>query len=121
MIRVVFMGSPEFAVPTLEALISDSRIEVCAVVTQPDTLAGRGKKLTPPPVKVCAEKHGIRCFQPEKLKTEAMYQALSAVVDMPSLIKERIPQICNDVDVDLLLSCVKPSKYDYRIYFKSGR
>ena len=51
----------------------------------------------------------------------AMYQALSAVVDMPTLIKERIPQICNDVDVDLLLSCVKPSKYDYRIYFKSGR
>ena len=79
MIRVVFMGSPDFAVPTLEALVSDPRIEVCAVVTQPDKLAGRGKKLTPPPVKVCAEKHGIRCFQPEKLKTEEMYQALSEI------------------------------------------
>lgn len=79
MIRVVFMGSPDFAVPTLEALVGDPRIEVCAVVTQPDKLAGRGKRLTPPPVKVCAEKHGIRCFQPEKLKTEAMYQALSEI------------------------------------------
>ena len=37
MIRVVFMGSPDFAVPTLEALVGDPRIEVCAVVTQPDT------------------------------------------------------------------------------------
>lgn len=78
-IRVVFMGSPDFAVPTLEALVAHPRIDVCAVVTQPDKLAGRGKKLTPPPVKVCAQQHGIRCFQPEKLKTEAMYAALSEI------------------------------------------
>ena len=77
MIKVVFMGSPDFSVPTLEALIADPRIDVCAVVTQPDKLAGRGKKLTPPAVKVCAEAHGIKVFQPAKLKTEEMYNALT--------------------------------------------
>lgn len=51
----------------------------------------------------------------------AMYQALSTVADVPALIKERLPEICKKVDVDRLLSDVKPSKYDYRIYFKSGR
>ena len=51
----------------------------------------------------------------------AMYQALSTVADVPALIKERLPEICEKVDVDELLAEVKPSKYDYRIYFKSGR
>ena len=51
----------------------------------------------------------------------AMYQALSTVADVPSLIHERLPKICSKVDVDRLLADVKSSKYDYRIYFKSGR
>ncbi len=51
----------------------------------------------------------------------AMYQALSTVTDVPELIKERLPETCRKVDVDRLLTDVKPSKYDYRIYFKSGR
>ena len=51
----------------------------------------------------------------------AMFQALSTVADVPSLIKERLPEICAKVDVDSLLADIKPSKYDYRIYFKSGR
>lgn len=51
----------------------------------------------------------------------AMYQALSTVADVPSLIKERIPEVCSKVDIDRLLADVKPSKYDYRLYFKSGR
>ena len=51
----------------------------------------------------------------------AMYQALSTVSNVPELIKMRLPEICQKVDVDRLLSDVKPSKYDYRIYFKSGR
>lgn len=51
----------------------------------------------------------------------AMYQALSTVADVPVLIKERLPEICEKVDVVRLLADVKPSKYDYRIYFKSGR
>lgn len=51
----------------------------------------------------------------------AMYQALSTVADVPTLIKERLPEICSKVDIERLLADVKPSKYDYRIYFKSGR
>lgn len=51
----------------------------------------------------------------------AMYQALSTVADVTELIKTRLPEICQKVDVDRLLADVKPSKYDYRIYFKSGR
>ncbi len=51
----------------------------------------------------------------------AMYQALSSVTYVSALIKERLPEICAKVDVDHLLADIKPSKYDYRIYFKSGR
>lgn len=51
----------------------------------------------------------------------AMYQALSTVAGVPSLIKERLPEICEKVDIEKLLADVKPSKYDYRLYFKSGR
>jgi len=51
----------------------------------------------------------------------AMYQALSTVADAPSLIKERLPEICEKFDVDQLLAKITPSNYDYRIYFKSGR
>lgn len=79
MLRIVFMGSPEFSVPTLEALIAHPDIEVCAVVSQPDKPAGRGQQMLPPAVKVCAEKHGIKCFQPEKLKTQEMFDALTAI------------------------------------------
>ena len=51
----------------------------------------------------------------------AMYQALSTVADVPALIRENLPDVCKSVNVDELLAEVKPSKYDYRLYFKSGR
>ncbi len=51
----------------------------------------------------------------------AMYQALSTVADIPALIHERLPEICQKIDVNHYLAAVKPSKYDYRLYFKSGR
>lgn len=51
----------------------------------------------------------------------AMYRALSTVADVPALIKERLPEICQKIDVDYYLADIKASKYDYRIYFKSGR
>lgn len=51
----------------------------------------------------------------------AMFQALSTVADVPDLVKECLPEICEKVDVDDLFAAVKPSKYDYRPYFKSGR
>ncbi|MCL2326620.1 MAG: methionyl-tRNA formyltransferase [Proteobacteria bacterium] len=77
MLKIVFMGSPEFAVPTLEALVADPRCQVCAVITQPDKPAGRGRLMTPPAVKQCAEAHAIPCYQPPILKTPEMFDLLT--------------------------------------------
>jgi len=67
-VKVLFMGSPKFAIPILEGLLAHHR--VVGVVTQPDRPAGRGLKLKPPPVKELALAHGIPVFQPESLKRE---------------------------------------------------
>ena len=66
--KVIFAGTPEFAVPTLQMLL-DSEHEVCAVYTQPDRPAGRGRKLTASPVKLVAQHHHIPVCQPENLKS----------------------------------------------------
>ncbi len=66
--RVIFMGTPEFAVPALSALIASSH-EVIAVYSQPPRPAGRGLKLTPSPVHLLAEKHGITVHTPVSLKS----------------------------------------------------
>ena len=73
--KIVFMGTPEFSVPTLEALIN-SEHEVIAVVTQPDKKAGRGQKVSMPPVKQCALQHNIPVLQPEKMKDPKFFEAL---------------------------------------------
>lgn len=65
--RIIFMGTPDFAVPCLKALV-ESGEEVAGVFTQPDKPKGRTMQLTPPPVKVCAEKYGIPVFQPRTMK-----------------------------------------------------
>jgi methionyl-tRNA formyltransferase len=71
--RVVFMGSPEFSVPSLQAL--SAHYNVVGVVTQPDRPAGRGQTLTPPPVKVLAQQLGLPIIQPQKIRLpEAMQQ-----------------------------------------------
>lgn len=66
MTRIVFMGTPDFAVPSLQALIETQN--VVGVVTQPDRPAGRGKKLRHSPVKVAAEKAGLPIYQPKSLR-----------------------------------------------------
>jgi len=68
-LRVVFMGTPEFAVPCLAALQADEHCEVIGVYTQPDKPRGRGQKLLPSPVKAWAEEHGLPVYQPVKIKT----------------------------------------------------
>jgi len=73
--RIIFMGTPEFAVPSLQALL-DHKENVVAVVTQPDRPKGRGRKLTPPPVKVLAENTGIAVLQPTKIKTEEYHDTI---------------------------------------------
>jgi len=67
-VKVLFMGSPKFAIPILDGLLAHH--QVVGVVTQPDRPAGRGLKLHPPPVKELALAHGIPVFQPESLKRE---------------------------------------------------
>mgnify|MGYP002736549491 CR=1 FL=1 len=67
--RIVFMGTPDFAVPSLQALL-DAGHEVAAVYTQPDKPQGRKQILTAPPVKELALAHGIPVFQPDTLKKE---------------------------------------------------
>jgi len=67
--RIVFMGTPEAAVPALRRLLED-RHEIIAVWTQPDKPAGRGNKLSAPPVKVLAQLSGLKIYQPEKIRTE---------------------------------------------------
>lgn len=77
--NIVFMGTPDFAVPSLEALINDERFTVSAVYTQPDKPVGRKQILTPPDVKVCAMKYGVEVRQPVTLKTPEAEQELRAL------------------------------------------
>ena len=72
--KIVFMGSPDFAVPSLRLLHKE--YIVCGVVTQPDRRAGRGRGLKPPPVKAAALELGLPVIQPERLKNEEAYSQL---------------------------------------------
>jgi methionyl-tRNA formyltransferase len=69
--RVVFFGTPEFAVPSLQALL-DGPDAVVGVVCQPDKPSGRGQQLHAPPIKRLAERHGVAVAQPAKVKTDAL-------------------------------------------------
>lgn len=76
--RVVFMGTPDFAVPCLEKLI-DSKYEVVGVFTQPDKPRGRKMIMTPPDVKICAEKYGLPVFQPDSLKNGEAFNIIEGL------------------------------------------
>jgi methionyl-tRNA formyltransferase len=67
--RIVFMGTPEFALPSLQALLTKDENVVC-VVTQPDRPRGRGRKIQPPPVKILADRQALPVLQPESIKAE---------------------------------------------------
>ena len=73
--KIVFMGTPDFAVGALEALVEAGH-DVAAVVTQPDKPKGRGKEMQVTPVKACAMKHNIEVFQPVKIKTPEAVEIL---------------------------------------------
>jgi methionyl-tRNA formyltransferase len=82
-LRIVFMGTPDFAVPCLQTLL-DSPHSVVGVFTQPDKPQGRKMVLTPPPVKVLAAENGVPVFQPEKMKDPATLEQLKILA--PDLI-----------------------------------
>jgi methionyl-tRNA formyltransferase len=109
--KVVFMGSPDFAVPALEALLAHH--EVALVVTQPDKPAGRGGKLTPPAVKVVAERAGVEVYQPASARKPEVAERLRAtgaelgvVVAygkiLPRGVLEAFPRGCVNVHGSLL-------------------
>ncbi len=75
--KVIYMGTPDFAVPALSALIE--KHEVVAVVSQPDKPKGRGKHLVPTPVKEEALKHNIPVYQPEKIKSDDAVELICGI------------------------------------------
>lgn len=81
--RIIFMGTPDFAVPSLQALI-DGPDEVIAVICQPDKQSGRGRKLTAPPTKILAAEHGIPVLQPQSIRTESFLEQIKTLA--PDLI-----------------------------------
>lgn len=110
--KVIFMGTPDFSVGTLEALI-DAGHEVVLAVTQPDKPKGRGKEMQFTPVKECAVKHGIPVFQPQRVREAECIEQLRAyeadimvVVAfgqiLPKEILEMTPYGCVNVHASLL-------------------
>ncbi len=78
--RIIYLGTPEFAVPSLKALIAWPKADVVGLVTQKDRPAGRGHKLTPPPTKVIANAYNIPVMQPEKLsKSPEIVEQMAAL------------------------------------------
>lgn len=104
-VRVVFMGTPEFAVPCLEMLIQE-QYDIIAVVTQPDRPKGRGQKLLASPVKEFAIKHGLQVLQPEKIKTTEFENQL-AVLNPDVIIVVAFGQILSKRILDIpALGCI---------------
>ena len=97
--KILFMGTPDFAVPVLEALVAAGH-EIVLAVTQPDKAAGRSKALVPPPVKVCALAHGIPVFQPERIRRpEAMAELEQVQADLGVVVAfgQILPQALLDL------------------------
>lgn len=110
--RIVFMGTPDFAVPSLQALL-DAGHEVCAVYTQPDKPQGRKQILTAPPVKILAQQQGIPVYQPQTLKDETEQARLRALAPeaiivvaygklLPKAVLDIPPRGCINVHGSLL-------------------
>lgn len=97
-IRTIFVGTPDFGIPALEALVRDSALDIVAVVTQPDRPVGRNRKLTPPPIKEFAQKLGLPVMQPEKIREIApelkrLAPDVIVVIAYAQIIPEEILQI----------------------------
>lgn len=123
--RIVFLGTPEFSVPSLRAIFENGH-EIALVVTQPDKPAGRGLKLTQPPVKVVAQQMGLKVFQPEKLnEPESLkviaefYPEVLVVVAYGRILKEQILAIptkgCINVHPSLLPKYRGPAPIQHAI------
>jgi methionyl-tRNA formyltransferase len=95
--RLLFMGTPQFAVPTLQTLLCSSHL-VAAVFTQPDRPSGRGEKLSLPPVKQVARERQVPIYQPEKLRTaEAIFREIGADAFVVVAYGKILPQWLLDI------------------------
>lgn len=106
--RVVFFGTPQLAVPSLERLLNEPAFEVLAVVTQPDKRRGRGNQLTPSPVKAVALAHNLPVWQPRRVKkdTETLTQLKQTRADV--FVVVAYGQILSQeiLDMPLTLGCI---------------
>lgn len=105
-IRILFLGTPDFAVYALESLLKDEHFEVVGVVTQPDRPAGRNMKLSPSPVKEIALKNNLKLFTPQTVNTEEFRQEMLAL-KAESAVVVAFGQILGQKFLDLFpLGCV---------------
>ena len=105
--KVVFFGTPKFAVPTLDKLLSHPKFEVVAVITQPDKPKGRGKQLISPPVKSFAMSHNLPVLQPQRLKkdTDILTQLQASSADV--FVVVAYGQILSSQILDIpILGCI---------------
>ena len=112
-LRTIFMGTPDFAVASLETLLNRSDVEVIGVVTQPDRPRGRGHKLMPSPVKVVAQNNSLPVLQPERLKNDNVIDELAVLAPdliivaafgqiLPQKVLDIPPRGCINVHASLL-------------------
>ncbi|MGL5830768.1 MAG: methionyl-tRNA formyltransferase [Candidatus Altimarinota bacterium] len=100
-LKIAFLGTPTIACPSLEKLIEDPRIEVLAVITQPDQKVGRKQILTAPPVKTLAEQYQVPVFQPEKLRKDQDLLKHLQTLDLDFLVVIAYGQILSKQTLDI--------------------
>ena len=105
--KVIFFGTPQFAVPTLEKLLNHSDFEILAVVTQPDKRRGRGNKFTPSPVKNIALTHNLPVWQPKRIKKDPATLTQLKEIDADLFVVIAYGQILSQEILDMpKLGCV---------------
>ncbi|PLZ23344.1 methionyl-tRNA formyltransferase, partial [Fischerella thermalis WC559] len=105
--KVVFFGTPQFAVPTLENLLNHPDFQVLAVVTQPDKRRGRGNQLTPSPIKTVAITHNLPVWQPQRVKKDTETLSLLREVGADVFVVIAYGQILSQEILDIpKLGCV---------------
>jgi methionyl-tRNA formyltransferase len=100
-IKIVFFGTPEFAVPSLERLLNQATVEVVAVVTQPDKRRGRGNQVMPSPIKTVALAHGLPVWQPKSIKKDPETLAALAALQADVFVVVAYGQILSQAILDM--------------------
>lgn len=106
MLKIIFMGTPDFSIPSIEAVYNSGN-ELIAAVTQPDRPKGRGKQLAPPPIKEWAVKRGIPVFQPQKIRGDKDFIDMIAEMGPDLVVTAAFGQILPKAFLDIpRLGCI---------------